>query len=149
MKTKLCAILFGISMMLGCAAKGRLYPVQGPLAAQSPVSVYIVKFNGAFAASGNVTITIDDGEVCIGRWAPVPRNQPAATTPNEAAQMWDTVYGAGFYVAHVLGNPLVRAVITGDQGTILNVEVSKFRNEAGAFSGVARDNRGNIYKLDF
>jgi hypothetical protein len=40
-------------------------------------------------------------------------------------------------------------VITGDQGTILNVEVSKFRNEAGAFSGVARDNRGNIYKLDF
>jgi hypothetical protein len=66
---------------------------------------------------------------------------------------WDTVYGLGFYVSHVLGSKLyVQAALSGNKGTVLNVEmyrpeVVEGRNIASSVKGVAKDNRGNIYKL--
>ena len=66
---------------------------------------------------------------------------------------WDTVYGQGYYVSHVLGARLyAQAVATGNKGTVLNVEMYKAANEhdvipADAVKGVAKDNKDNIYKL--
>jgi hypothetical protein len=38
--------------------------------------------------------------------------------------VWDTIYGHGFYVAHVLGTPqFARATLTGDKGTTVELEV--------------------------
>ena len=67
---------------------------------------------------------------------------------------WDTVYGTGFYVAHVLGAKLyARAVVTGNRGTILNVEIYRPLDQAeskpGTPKGVTKDNKDNIYKLVF
>jgi hypothetical protein len=58
--------------------------------------------------------------------------------------VWDRVYGVGFYPAKVLGHE-TWAVLIGDKGTVLNV---RFINEGDhPLTGVASDSRGNIFKL--
>ena len=160
MKNRLILLLLGISILSGCSLTGRLYPVQGPLSKQIPLPVFIAKMNGV-TNSGNISATLNDGEVCKGRWGVVPlvKASKGATTvsdvsANNMSAEWDTVYGAGFYVAHVLGQKLyVRAVVTGNRGTVLNMEmyrsVSQEDNTPGNVKGVAKDNKNNVYKMAF
>jgi hypothetical protein len=159
MKSRLVLLLMCVSTLSGCAT-ARFYPVHGPLSTQAPVPVYVAKLSGAFN-SGNFSAVLGDGEVCKGGWAKVPRPKtsneatPAtAVSANNLSAEWDTVYGTGFYVAHVLGARLyARAVLTGNQGTILNVELYKpdnvENNTPASIKGVATDNKGNIYKVAF
>ena len=108
MKKKLCLLLLGISTMLGCTHTARLYPVQGPLSAQTPLPVLFAKITGAFNP-GDISVVLSDGEMCKGRWVLVhPVQAPkggttANVTTNVMSPVWDTVYGPGFYVSHVLG----------------------------------------------
>lgn len=164
MKNKLCFILLGMSMMLGCFSgvrTARLYPVQGPLAAQAPSTALSAKITGRFN-SGNISVVLSDGEVCLGPWAQVPLGQvpkgastASGLTTNGMSSEWDIVYGSGFYVSHVLGAKLyAQAVVSGDRGTVLNVEMYRpenipERSVVSALQGVAKDNKGNIYKLVF
>ena len=160
MKLKLCVLLLGVSLMVGCSATARFYPVQGPLSSQTPLPVPVAKVT--FGVNpGNISVVLGDGEVCKGRWAVVPRGQvpKGAAEANAPTTMgmrseWDTVYGPGFYVAHVLGAKYYAQVMaTGDRGTILNVEmyrpenVEEHGNLIAAVKGVAKDNKDNIYKL--
>ena len=109
MKNKLCLVLLGISTMLGCSRTARLYPVQGPLSAQTPLPVLVAKVTGAFSP-GTISVVLSDGEICKGRWTQVPpvqvpqgANTANAPATNGMSSVWDTVYGSGFYVSHVLG----------------------------------------------
>lgn len=158
MKNQLFVVLLAIVLMSGCAS-GRLYPVQGPLVAQTPMPVFNAKVNGAFN-SGHISVVLAGGEVCEGQWSVVPSVPAAAdagsaTTPatSGTASLWDTVYGPGFYQAHVLGTRLyVRATPNCNHGTALTVEMYRTANGNGdlnAIRGVAQDNKGNIYKLAF
>jgi hypothetical protein len=161
LKSHLVVMLSCVSVLSGRSATARLYPVQGPLSAQTPPPVYIAKMTGAFT-SGSFSATLNGSEACTGRWAQVAR--PKASTDATPASIgaaadnmsaeWDTVYGPGFYVAHVLGARLyARAVLTGNQGTVLNVELYKpdtvENSNASAIRGVAKDNRDNVYKVAF
>jgi len=71
------------------------------------------------------------------------------------SSVWDTVYGSGFYVSHVLGARFyAQAVASGNQGTVLDAEMYRpvgehESNPLNAIKGVARDNKDNIYKLVF
>lgn len=148
--------------MAGCTATARLYPVQGPLALQSPLPVFAGKLGGA-TNSGNVSFAMADGEVCKGRWTRViperaPKSTAAAVAPASAnspatkgmSSVWDAVYGPGFYVAHVLGDKYyAQGVITGDRGTVVNVEFYRASGPSTHIAGVARDSKGNIYKMVF
>ena len=146
---KLCAAVLFASLMGGCVYHAKFYPVQGPLAEQSPVPVALAKFTGPFS-SGNLSLTLPDGEVCKGRWhaTSTPANSPLQSA-------WDSTYGKGFYVAHVLGAHLyAQATIRGNRGTVLNVEMYRSETtentadvERGPVRGVAQDNRGNTYKV--
>lgn len=159
MKTKLGLILLGISMMLGCSHTARFYPVQGALSAQTPAPVLVGKITGSFTPK-DISVVLSDGEVCKGHWAmvhpvQVPKGATTATaaTTNGMLSAWDTVYGPGFYVSHVLGARLyAQAVATGDKGSVLNVEMYRAAIDrqalpADAVKGVAKDNKDNIYKL--
>jgi hypothetical protein len=159
MKNLLALSLLCVSTMTACAT-ARFYPVQGPLSTRTPPPVYVAKFSGAFS-SGDLSVVLDGGEVCKGHWAQVarPNTAQAATTaaaaaPDNLSAEWDTVYGTGFYVANVLGTRLyARAVLTGNRGTILRVELYKpdrvENTTIGAIKGVAKDDKGNIYKVAF
>jgi len=159
MKSFLVSLLLCVSTLSGCAT-ARFYPVQGPLSTQTPVPVYVAKFSGAFN-SGNLSVVLANGEVCKGRWATVPRPNASsdaaaasAVPANNLSAEWDTVYGTGFYVAHVLGARLyARAALTGNRGTTLNVELYKpdqvENATVSAIKGVAKDDKSNIYKVAF
>jgi hypothetical protein len=150
-------LLLGMFLTAGCA-EGRLYPVQGPYSALSPVPVFTARASGVFN-SGNVSVTLQNGEKGSGRWvvaqaAPASTaNSPAGTQAESMASIWDAIYGQGFYVSHVLGSKLfARAEIHGNAGTILQIEMYRSPGEPDApinIRGVARDNKNNIYKVVF
>jgi hypothetical protein len=141
--------VFTATLLTGCLVMvpGHLYPVQGSLAAQTPVPIYKVTLNGVLQ-SGSLTATLNNGEVCKGSWAAVHQDDPTA---GNMSVEWDSVYGAGFFVANVLGNPVfARAVLIGTQGTTLNVEFyDPTPGQVIGVKGVAKDNKGNIFKLTF
>ena len=145
--------------MCGCFAKARFYPVRGPLASQAPPPVLVGKITFAFN-SGNISVTLSDGEICKGQWATVPRPETSqssstAASTDEMSSVWDAIYGQGFYVAHVLGARLyARALLTGNRGTTLKFEMYKHDedrtdNVALGIKGVAKDSSENIYKVTF
>lgn len=134
------------TLLAGCMVMvpGHLYPVQGSLAAQTPVPVYKVTLSGVME-SGTMSATLQDGEVCKGSWAPVRQDDPSA---GSMSVEWDSVYGAGFFVANVLGNRVfARAVLLGTKGTTLNVEFyDPTPGQIANVRGIAKD---NIFKLTF
>jgi hypothetical protein len=155
MKTRLLGLLIAVSFLSGCYANMHLYPAQGPIATQSPLPVFTAKITGR--TSGDITLPFVGGEVCKGHWTRVARVQgpTGQTTSTPSAKdmpaVWDAVYGQGFYTSHVLGTWLYgTAVLTGDHGTVMDVEFSSSDNEEHASTrGVARDDKGNIYKVVF
>lgn len=64
---------------------------------------------------------------------------------------WDRVYGAGFFTANVLGNPVfARAHLSCQQGTTLGIQFYlQVPGQIGTARGVAEDSKGNLYKLTF
>src|SRR5579871_2945178 len=122
MKSTLAVALLPLLVLCGCMRTVRFYPVQGPLASQTPPPVLVGKVTGALN-SGGFSVTLTDGEVCKGHWSVVPRPSKSSAPTTDATEMgavWDTVYGAGFYTAHVLGAKLyARSELTGDRGTKL------------------------------
>ncbi|HEY1804392.1 MAG TPA: hypothetical protein VGG45_07900, partial [Terracidiphilus sp.] len=135
---------------------GNLYPIHGPLAAQTPPPVLHARMSGPFN-SGNLTVVLPGGEVCKGSWKMIsskstPSAQGGAATSIDFPSAWDTVYGQGFYTANVLGNRLfAQGTLTGTKGTTVNVEIyrSDASRNAGDIKGVAIDSNGNLYKVVF
>ncbi len=114
--------------LFGCHSEGRLYAVQGPLASQQPAPSFPIQFTKIYAETGGFSTTLANGEVFNGTWiklnsAPTKtrfsdtsRKTPDTGTPANAADKgnsgvsslslssaWDTVYGSGYFTAHVLG----------------------------------------------
>lgn len=167
MKTRIFAVLLAISGLTGCTSYGHLYPVQGPLAAITPPPIYVAKLSlvanlgkpvtvGAHSndRTGKIHVVLG-GEQFDGRWQLIYGQTATASTQDTIAlpAAWDTVYGQGFYVAHIVGAPLfVHTTLTGTQGTVLQVawyEQGSDTEHSGALAskGVAQDSHGNVYKL--
>jgi hypothetical protein len=146
----LAVIVSTATLLSGCLVMvpGNLYPIQGPAAtAQNPPAIYSVVING-IANSGTMTATLQNNESCSGAWNQVNQRDNSA---GQMSAQWDQVYGPGFFVANVLGNPIfARAVLTCKQGTTLNIEF--FEHDPGAFAGtkgIGQDSKGNLYKVTF
>lgn len=153
--------VLSLAMLYVCSIAGsgnafaqKLYPVQGPLAAQTPQSVFAGQIRHPIVGAGPVFLllkswTVANGEVLQGK--PKTVKASSVNTPTETGAIslpqpnlafaWDAVYGEGFFVARILGKRFGQGVFTGSQGTVLQVETLDGRN------GVAVDNKGNIYKM--
>ena len=146
----LLMIVSTATLLSGCLVMvpGNLYPIQGPAAsAQNPPAIYSVTING-IANAGTMSATLQNNESCSGTWSQVSQRDNSA---GQMSAQWDQVYGPGFFVANVLGNPVfARAVLTCKQGTTLNIEF--FEHDPGAFAGtkgIGQDSKGNLYKVTF
>lgn len=170
MRGKRIAVLFGMvtlvtaSVLSGCFARARFYPVQGPLSAQTPPPVFAGKLTvNANFRSGTFTAVLKGGETFKGTLSLVRTSQKnrmgqtVETTPPMARGMdadWDLVYGQGYYLAHVLGEGQYgRAEMTGSHGTQLQIEIHSAVSREGSEiqtsqpKGVAKDSNGNLYKV--
>jgi len=153
MKVSIISVIVTATTLAGCislSVPGRFSPVQGPLSKQSPVPPYTATMSGIL--SGTISVVLDNGEVCKGSWVLVSKTAPDKSSSNSAlinmAADWDSVYGSGYHVAHVLGTKLyARATLTGTMGTVLHAELSNKKNTTGNTRGVAEDNKGNIFKV--
>ncbi len=156
MKAKFALILLSVCMIAGSSSAfgQKLYPVSGPLAAQTPPPVFSAKLTGVASGSiydaGNISLELANGETFKGKWTTVPASSinvkapgsPSSYPPQpDLAFAWDSVYTQGFYMAHVLGEYVGKSLLTGDQGTVIQIE---FLN---GHVGVAVDNKGNMYKM--
>jgi hypothetical protein len=132
---KSALLLVAAALLSGCVS-GRLDPVQGPLASQTPAPVYRIKMDGG----DSMTARLAKGEVCHGTWLDIAPNDPEA---RDMAAEWDLVYGKGFFLAHVLGNiTIARAILTCPKDTTLKAEFDSVK-------GVATDINGNVFRLTF
>ena len=102
MKLKLCALLLGISTLVGCSHTARLYPVQGALSAQTPLPVLVAKITTGALKPKDISVVLSDGEVCKGHWVIVPQaqiskgaNTESAPPMNGMSLVWDTFMGQG------------------------------------------------------
>ena len=129
----------------------RLYPVSGPTPAQTQLPVLKATVSGLYNV-GSISIRMPDGKVCKGTWNRVVAPATASVPPTPGlAPVWDSVYGSGYYVAHVLGRRLhAAASVTGEQGTVYQVEFYQ-TDDVHDFHlfGVAKDSTGVIYKMVF
>ena len=138
--------LLAVTALSGCAT-AHLYPIQGPLASQTPPPIIKMAVSGALN-SGTLSATLPNGETCQGTWGLLRQDDP---TSNKMSAEWDLVYGQGFFVGHVLGTAqFARASLTGNQGTTLAIEFYRpGQGSAASIIGIAQDNKGNLFKLTF
>jgi hypothetical protein len=139
MLKRVCSfLLLGLVSLTGCRLNTALYPVLAQPSQTAPPLPLRVKISVKGPKSGIVTIHLADGEICTGPGSP-------GETPNSPvgsmADTWNSVYGQGFYTAHVLGAHPFAALATGNRGTVFSVEW------ISPYQGVAKDNHGNIYKM--
>src|ERR1700691_646100 len=150
--------LLGICMISGSVAAfgQKLYPVQGPLASQTTPPVFSGQMKRPIFSVGGWPKLLRSGpratgEVLPGKCAEVKASSGNTKAPGRPesyppqpnlAFAWDAIYGQGYFSAHILGGKIWQGIFTGNQGTVLQVELL-----LDGQHGAAVDNKGNIYKV--
>jgi hypothetical protein len=158
MKNALPVLLVScMALLSGCSMSvtAKLFPVKGPYSEQKPIPVLRALVKNVQGNSGDVTLTLPNGEVCTGTWSSIAPQQVSSTSITGGAQLrsgiqsaYATVYGTGFTVSNVPGINRGTAYLVGDRGTTIEVEFFTGSGTASG-NGVATDSNGNIYKVLF
>jgi hypothetical protein len=160
-----------VAILTSCLVSGaipafgqKLYPLQGPLASQTPPPVFAGQVKRPmFGLGPEVKLlkswTVANGEVLEGKCTEVTAASANTKTPGapesyppqpNLAFAWDAIFGSGYFAAHILGGRVWQGIFKGDQGTVLQVEM---REQLGPernndrYRGAAVDNKGNVYKV--
>jgi len=151
MRIQPMALSLAALLVLGCTSPLYFYPVKGPMATAGSVPVLKGTYTGGMPPV--VRLQLPDGENCQGDWSQVKPEtllgNPAGTVaPGSLSAAWDSVYGTGYYVAHVLGaQQHGQAMLKGDRGTTLSFEAYWDTIKGSPMLGVALDSQGNLYKV--
>ena len=152
-RVTLMFLVYAATALAGCSLTATLYPITGPMSKQSPVPVLHAQVNGVLSRTGTIVIKMPSGENCKGKWSVVSPMMVSSSSGSASASQsmsaaWTTVWGSGYTVGNVPGVNTGEAVVTGDRGTVIQVE---FHVGSGTHHGVgvAKDNHGNIYKVLF
>jgi hypothetical protein len=135
-----------LAIIFACASTGcavgviHLYPIEAAGVGQPQ----ILKGTIIYAAlSATVSFRSPNGEKFSGPCA----FGSAAGVNDDLKGTWDSVYGQGDYLAHVVGSQThCTATLTGSAGTIFHLESYNETAET-PIKGIAQDSNGNIYKL--
>lgn len=128
----------------GCAVEAvHLYPVSPAPQALTAPSILSGNVVSAPQGAASVSFKSPDGEKFSGDCA----IGSAAGVNSPLKEPWDSVFGQGDYVAHVVGSlQHCSATLAGSRGTTLSLEF--YRESANAaVKGIARDAGGLVYKL--
>ena len=151
------AVLMLVSFV-GCIPEGvvrgaALMPAAGPMFEARAGELRVV-FSQATTGRGTLTVTMPDKESLSGEYRTLDRFSMDAAegsgnpgkgqvviTPAE----WKALYGQSDMISGQING---EAMCRGDRGTVLRVQyvVDPFDNKG---FGVAKDNRGNLYRLRF
>jgi len=157
MKLKLLSIFIPILIisLTGCTTKAYFYPVEGKYKEMIPYPVIEATVDGIMGNTGNISLTLPNNEFCQGRWSSVAPIQVSYSNgsasghvTNGMSSAWGTVYGSSYSVSNLAGINKGSAMMSCDQGTVIDMEFYTGSGTANG-NGVAKDNKGNIFKVIF
>ena len=144
-----------VTAITACSTTATLYPVDGPLSKQQPLPVLTADVDGIMGNTGGISLSLPGGENCAGKWssiAPMSVGFSTAAASGSATKgmssVWTMLYGSGFSVRNLPGVNRGEAMLVGDRGTVIQVEFYTGSGTANG-AGVAKDNKGNVYRVLF
>jgi len=149
--TKTLRTLLSIGLVVvslcGCSTTANLYPVKGPQSEVKPLPVIRARVDGIMGNSGGLSLTMPDGEVCKGKWSSAAGMSVTYGSGTLFSQ-YGSAYWSGYTVGNKPGENRGQAIVIGERGTVIEVEFYTGSGTANGF-GLAKDNKGNIYKVLF
>jgi hypothetical protein len=146
MRTLITFVCFSV-LASGCSQPVTLYPVQGPLSKQQPLPTIAAQADGILGNTGDLSLTLPDGEACRGKWSSAAPQQVSVST-GSLFSMYGSAAGYGVTAGNVPGVNRGEAFLTCDRSTTIQAEFFTGSGTANGY-GVAKDSRGNIYKMIF
>jgi hypothetical protein len=143
-----------VFLCFGCSTTAHFYPIAGPISTQLPIPVIKAKASGITGNSGGISLKMPDGEVLKGTWSSIaPKHVNSSHIAMSGVgtgltTVWTQVYGSGYTVGNVPGTNRGEAMLVGERGTTMQVEFYTGSGTANG-NGVAKDNKGNMYKVIF
>lgn len=120
----------------GCAAHGRLYPVEGPYSKLTPPAVIPITLTG-MRFSGDVEFTLPDGPTCKGEWASAAGSSVGLGTAGTAMVAMSSAQGQ---------SP-GRAVASCSDGRRVDLEFTITNVGTKSGVGTGKDTQGNVYRF--
>ncbi len=136
-------LFFTILLLSSCSITLNLFPTKGPLSEKIPVKVIKAKATNVTSNSGKCFLTMSDGEYCSGRWSSTAGVKSSA---NNYSLLMN--YGQELGLSPRGNENRGYAMLLGTKGTSIEIEFLTGAGTAHGF-GVAKDNKGNIYKVLF
>lgn len=142
--------LFVVSVLLfpGCSSSTAfLFPLEGPLSEESPVPSIQAAVNGTQGNTGDIELTMPNGENCSGEWS-YDEGDDATLESGGLLETYGSVYGTSTSVDTGQDRYPGQAFLDCDQGRTIEVEFVT-GGGTGSEIGFARDDQGNIYRVLF
>ena len=144
---KKLSLLILLVLACGCTKHARFYVVEGPLVEQN-VGVIQARFvHNPFSPGGPIELTMPDGEVCKGEYTTLYGGGTSVGTGFGTgsvfgANAWATQWGIASGSSYTNWGS---ATMLGNRGTVIQMEYLTGRKGCG----LAKDNKGNLYKVHF
>jgi len=147
------APLLLLTACFGALSSATLVPVAGPLLDAHTAALKVL-MSGSLTGQGTVQVTMPGGEIVCGEFQTLTGYSNSTDFGSGSAipgQMvvtrddWKAAYGSGMDAGEKIHGLLSG---TGEKGTLLSGEYIVDPMEGHGF-GVAKDNRGNLYRLTF
>lgn len=150
MRTKVSILaVLAVVLLAGCARQANVFPTSGPMAEAGQIQPVKMIFHG-LATTGECDVTLPTGELCKGNYSMALNQAQVWGVGGGVAQwqhVWGQVWGANYQSrVYSAGLQYGMASLAGDKGTILEIQFVMGNMDGHGF-GVAKDNRGNFFKL--
>jgi len=139
--------------MTACSTTATFFPVAGPLSQVKQITPIVANVDGIWGNTGKISLTLASGEACNGIWSSVAPTVASAnmgfgtaTFSNNMASAWGSAYGTGFTIGNAASVNRGEAMLICNQGTTIQVEFFTGSGTANGY-GVAKDNKGNVFKV--
>ena len=124
-------------MLAGCSMTVQMVPVEGPLSLRRPLPIINAKVDGILGNSGNVSLTMPNGDPCRGPW----RSLGSGSTGVLIGQ-----YGSTMLISQDRQR-IGQALLVCAEGGTIDVEFVTAGSAHGF--GFAKDSDGNVFRFIF
>lgn len=131
----------------GCSTSVNMYPVEGPVSQERPLPVLVARVDGILGNTGQFDFKSADNAYCSGRWSSVAP-QMVSVGWGSLFTTYGSAHGFGTGISSMPGVNKGQAFGVCSDNTTFQVEFLTGSGTANGF-GIAKDSRGNVYRLIF
>jgi len=134
-------------LLTACSTTISMFPAEGPLRSEKPNPVLVATADNITSNSGKFSVTYPNGDECVGKWASLAPQMTSVGWGSLFTQ-YGSITGVSLATANMPGINRGEAMAICTSGNRLQVE---FYTGSGTASGlgVAKDDKGNVFKLIF